>query len=89
MATVTAGAYAQEAYCTKIGKGEFQPIHKVCNAGDIVEVNSGQVLTYCDFSRQIIAMPSQKDTFVCQFIGYNRKFRSRVDGKESEWIIEE
>ena len=86
---LSASVVAEEksAYCTKIGDGLFRPIHNVCNAGDVIEVSGAQVLVYCDFSKQIISSPIQEETYACVFVGYNRKFRSRADGKLSEWVV--
>jgi len=86
---VVCSVKAQEAYCTKIGKGEFKSIHDVCMRGDIILVNEVQVLTYCDFSNEIISLKSDVDNFACKFVGYNRKFRSRVDGELTELVVQE
>lgn len=86
-----ASIFAEEksAYCTNIGDGEFEHIHDVCMAGDVIEVVGAQVMTYCDFSKQIILSPIKNERYACVYVGHNRKFRSLVDGKLSEWVVKD
>ncbi len=87
LSVATHSALAAEAYCTKFGSGQNKPIQNVCKVGDIIEVSSARATQYCDFSKQILK--SQKDEVVCQYVGYVREFRSRVDGKLSSFVIDE
>lgn len=89
LASTGAEASSKGAYCAKIDQGESEPVHEVCKEGDIIQVTGSQVMTYCDFEAQIIDSPDGSQSYICQYVGYNRKLRSRIDGKVSKWVVKD